>query len=43
MAINLIDPALIEIHKAEIKSYFETWLSLQIPRRLNNWMIQKFM
>ena len=34
MASNLIDPALIEIHKAEIKSYFETWLSLQIPRRL---------
>ena len=34
MAINLIDPALIEIHKAEIKSYFETWLSLQIPKRL---------
>ena len=34
MASNLIDPALIEIHKSEIKSYFETWLSLQIPRRL---------
>ena len=30
----LTDLKLIEIHKAEIKSYFETWLSLQIPRRL---------
>ena len=34
MVSNLIDPKLLEIHKAEIKSYFETWLSLQIPRRL---------
>ena len=34
MANNLIDPKLREIHKSEIKTYFETWLSLQIPRRL---------
>ena len=34
MANNLIDPKLREILKAEIKTYFETWLSLQIPRRL---------
>ena len=34
MANNLIDPKLREIHKVEIKTYFETWLSLQIPRRL---------
>ena len=34
MVSNLIDPKLLEIHKAEIKSYFVTWLSLQIPRRL---------
>ena len=34
MISNLIDPKLLEIHKAEIKSYFENWLSLQIPRRL---------
>ena len=34
MANNLIDPKLREIHKSEVKSYFETWLSLQIPRRL---------
>ena len=34
MASNLIDPKLTEVHKAEIKSYFETWLSLQIPMRL---------
>ena len=34
MVSNLIDPKLLEIHKAEIKSYFATWLSLQIPRRL---------
>ena len=34
MISNLIDTKLLEIHKAEIKSYFATWLSLQIPRRL---------
>ena len=34
MANNLIDPKLREIHKSEIKTYFENWLSLQIPRRL---------
>ena len=34
MANNLIDPKLREIHKSEIKTYFDTWLSLQIPRRL---------
>ena len=34
MANNLIDPKLREIHKSEIKTYFETWLSLQIPRRI---------
>ena len=34
MVSNLIDTKILEIHKAEIKSYFETWLSLQIPRRL---------
>ena len=34
MLSNLIEPKILEIHKAEIKSYFETWLSLQIPRRL---------
>ena len=34
MANNLIDSKLREIHKSEIKTYFETWLSLQIPRRI---------
>ncbi len=34
MISNLIEPKLLEIHKAEIKSYFENWLSLQIPRRI---------
>ena len=34
MLSNLIDPKLLEILQAEIKSYFVTWLSLQIPRRL---------
>ncbi len=30
----LTDPKLRKIYKIEIKSYFETWISLQIPRRL---------
>ena len=34
MVSNLIDTKILEIYKAEIKSYFETWLSLQIPRLL---------
>ena len=34
MVSNLIDSKLLEKHKLEIKSYFETWLSLQIPRRI---------
>ena len=34
MVSNLIDSKLLENHKVEIKSYFETWLSLQIPRRI---------
>ena len=34
MGDKFTEPKLRNIHKSEVKSYFETWLSLQLPRLL---------
>ena len=34
MGDKFTEPKLRNIHKSEVKSYFETWLSLQVPRLL---------
>ena len=34
MVYKFTEPKLRKIHKSEVKSYFETWLSLQLPRLL---------
>lgn len=34
MGDKFTEPKLRKIHKSEVKSYFETWLSLQLPRLL---------
>ena len=34
MVYKFTEPKLRNIHKSEVKSYFETWLSLQLPRLL---------
>ena len=34
MGDKFTEPKLRKIHESEVKSYFETWLSLQLPRLL---------